>query len=238
MSAKLESVFECVNQHVVQLSYRWKIFCQLFDSGSENISLLNASGGNVFNLFQCLILDDAILALSRFTDPASSGKNRNNANIRHLFKLSEGSLNSDVIVEINAALERLDAHMQSLRAYRNKALAHADLQHSLQEAVPSRITYDELEGAMEECRNIMRKLRENLFKRTPRYDVIIPYGRSGSDLLKHLWKAHAKTITKMNNPFIESAHNAGQPRVLCYGRKTHHSCQTLNDLYRKFRQSI
>jgi len=55
MSAIVEPIFECVNQHVVQLTYRWKIYCQLFDSGPENIALLNASGGNVFLLFQSLV---------------------------------------------------------------------------------------------------------------------------------------------------------------------------------------
>jgi hypothetical protein len=189
MNTHLEQTFECVNQFVIQLSFRWKIYCQLFDSGPDNIALLNANGAEVFSLFQKLALDDAILALSRLTDPASSGKNKDNANIRYLLKTATPCLNQNVNAELQATLVRLESHVQSLRIHRSKALAHADLQHALQFEVLPPVLYDELEGAMRECHNLMSKLGLALFSRTCCYDVIIPFGRSGFDLLECLRRA-------------------------------------------------
>jgi len=191
MSISLESVFNCVNKNVIKLSYRWKIYCQLFDSGNENIALLNSSGREVFKLFQQLVLDDTILALSRLTDPPSSGKDKDNANIKHILDLAGGSLSSSASTELNTTLARLEVHVQNLRVHRDKALAHSDVKHELQVEVLPPITYDELESAMRECRTLMSKLGSELFKQTSCYDVIVPFGSGGNDLLALLSKAHA-----------------------------------------------
>lgn len=196
MTATLESVFECVNQSVIQLTFRWKIFCQLFDSGSDNIALLNASGAEVFGLFQRLVLGDVIMALSRLTDPASSGRNKSdeNANIKYLLLNATDYVDQDTNAELQASLARLEDHVKNLRVHRNKALAHADLWHTLEPDTLPQVLYDDLEGAMKECRNLMSKLGKLLFARTCSYEVIIPFGRSGSDLLSYLRKAHAQGI--------------------------------------------
>lgn len=185
MGTLLESIFESVDSQVVHLSYTWKIYCQLFDS-EDNISLLDSSGGNVFQLFQTLILDHVILALSRLTDPPSHGKGKENANIRYVLELAKDSLSPRVLANVTASLARLDGHVAHLRVYRNKVLAHPDLAHAIRLTDLPPITYDELENAMCECRTLMSMLGMELFKRTSAYDVIIPYGRSGSDLLTRL----------------------------------------------------
>ena len=125
MTATLESVFECVNQSVIQLIFRWKIFCQLFDSGPDNVDLLNASGAVVFGLFQRLALDDVIMALSRLTDPANSGRNKSdkNANIKYLLLNVIDSLDQDTNAELQASLACLEDHVTNIRVHRNKALA-------------------------------------------------------------------------------------------------------------------
>lgn len=196
MTASLESVFECVNKSVIQLSFRWKIFCQLFDSGPDNIALLNASGAEVFSLFQRLALDDVMLTLSRLTDPAYSGRNKSdeNASIKYLMEKAAASLDQDATAVLYAALKRLEDHVRDVRVHRNKALAHPDLQHTLQPDALPRVLYDDLEGAMKECRHLMSALGKSLFARTCSYEVIIPYGRGASDLLSRLRKAHAQSI--------------------------------------------
>jgi hypothetical protein len=192
MPLTLEQIFEYVNQSVVQLSFRWKIYCELFDSGPDNIAVLNASGAEVFCLFQKLALDDAILALSRLTDPASCGKNKDNANINYLLKNAAPSLAQDINTELQAIFECLEKHVQNLSVHRDKALAHTDLQHALQLETLPPVLYDELESAMKECRNLMSKLGQSLFTRTYCYEVTIPFGRSGSDLLAHLRRSHTR----------------------------------------------
>lgn len=193
MPAALESVFECVNNSVIQISFRWKIYCQLFDSGSDNMTLLNASGAEVFKLFQRLALDDVMLALSRLTDPAYSGRNKSheNASIDHLIQKAATSLDQNTLDQLHRSFEHLENHVRDALIHRDKALAHSDLHHSLQPDALPRVLYDDLEGAMKECRYLMSTLGRSLFARTCSYEVIIPFGRSGSDLLSLLRRAHA-----------------------------------------------
>ena len=195
MTDTLESVFECVNRSVIQLNLRWKIFCQLFDSGSESIALLNASGAEVFCLFQRLALDDIIMTLSRLTDPSENGRNKSdeNANIKYLLQKAV-NLDQDTSAELHASLARIEEYVKDMRVHRNKALAHADLRHTLQPDGLPQLCYDDLEEAMKECRELMSKLGKSLFARTCSYEVIIAYGRSGSDLLSHLRMAHTQRI--------------------------------------------
>ena len=190
--SEITSIFNCINEDVLKLSYRWKIYLDLFDSGEANLELLNSSGGCVFELVQYLIMDDTILALSRLTDPPKSGRDQDNANIRYLLALSKDVLNPSAVIDLNNALARLDAHVKNLRVYRHKALAHSDLHHALRMVGLPDITYVEVEGAMEECRNIVSKLGAELLNQSCNFNVLIPFGYDASHLLTLLRKAHAQ----------------------------------------------
>ena len=87
--AEVEGLANTVNDAVVQLSYRWQIFRQLYDSGTESIEAMNRRGSNVFQLLQKLIIDDVTLSLARLTDSATVG---NNANASLPFLLGKSSL--------------------------------------------------------------------------------------------------------------------------------------------------
>ena len=85
-----EQLLESLENDYIQLRYRWEIFLQLYDSGEENIALLNSSGSNVFQLFQKLIIDDTMLSLCRLSDPERSA-GKENASVHtygHLEKLA------------------------------------------------------------------------------------------------------------------------------------------------------
>ena len=78
-----------IEREFTQLGYRWAMFLQLFDSGQDNVDLLNKSGSNVFELLQKLIIDDVMMSLCRLTDPPKS-MGYENASLEHLVgKLQE-----------------------------------------------------------------------------------------------------------------------------------------------------
>lgn len=189
MSVSYETVFKCIDSSVHSLTYRWKIFCELFDSGEDNIKLLNSSGAAVFGLMQRLMLDDAILHLSRLTDPASSGKNKDNASLKYLVELAKGHLDVNAVAGIEAKLSKLEAHVSSVRVHRMKALAHADLNHATKtEALPE-IRYDDLEAAMQLCRELVMELGTTNVYRTG-YAAIIPFGKGPDTLFRVLRAEH------------------------------------------------
>ena len=113
-----ESVFETVDRQVQQIFARYEIYNQLFNSGDGNVELLNASGSYVFHIFQRLLLDDMLLALSRMTDPEGR-LGQENASINFLFALSKPHLSAENADAATAAIARLDAHVSNIRVHRN-----------------------------------------------------------------------------------------------------------------------
>lgn len=185
-----ETTFEAIDRSVQQIFVRWEIYTQLFDSGGENVALLNASGSYVFFLLQRLLLDDTILALSRLTDPPTTGKHEN-ASIRHLIGLVRSSLTPADANEVDVSLGNLERHVHNARTHRDKAIVHPDLQHAVGSSSLPDISYTELEGAMQELQKLMLRLGSGSIRRVGGYRPIIAFGTDGNALLKHLRKAKA-----------------------------------------------
>lgn len=180
---ELEGLANAINDAVVQISYRWQIFCQLYDSGLESIEAMNRRGSNVFQLLQKLIIDDVTLSLARLTDTASIGRNAN-ASLPYLLSQSSRYLEQEDFTRLEQSLAQLILDVSTIRKHRNKALAHTDLSSVLQPDRLPPLTYDELESAMEDCRAFMTDLTALLFGWATHYDVLIPYGCDGETLVK------------------------------------------------------
>ena len=188
--SKLESVLAVVSREVTQLSFRWKIYCQLFDSGPVNLALLNNSGSEVFALLQRLILDDVMSSLSRLTDPGRDRKNEN-ASIRNVVEKARMHLSATTAADVDARIKELDKHVMNARTHRHKALAHNDLEYALGAAILPSVTYDELESAMKTLQETVNKLQLELHDLTIDYDVIIQGGTGGDSLLEILKRGHS-----------------------------------------------
>jgi len=188
-NSDLENVLKAVNDQVILLSYRWKIFCQLFDSGQDNIDVLNKSGSNVFELFQRLALDDVMISLSKLTDPEGVG-DKENASVRNLLAKASAHLKLESNAEIEALMAKLDGHVENLRKHRHKVLAHADLRHALTACALPAVTYDDLENAMATLQSIISKIASEVYGWTTHYSPTIPYGCGGDTLLAVLTRGH------------------------------------------------
>jgi len=183
--SEIENILDPVNQQVIQLSYRWKIFLQLFDSGKESIELLNKSGANVFELFQYLVIDDAMISLSKLTDPNKSRGNEN-ASISNLINKSKDSLSEKTFGEVEALEKELKVHVRNIRVLRNKILAHSDLEHKKSATTLPSVSYDNIENAIDILQAIVSKIASEACGWTTHYDSIIPYGCGGDTLLEIL----------------------------------------------------
>ena len=180
-----QTLLEVIEHQFIQLNYRWKIFSQLYDSGQENIDLLNASGQNVFALMQKLLVDDAMGALCRLTDPAGVG-DKTNASLKKLLEDSRPNLDTSAYDNLKRILDEIEVHMKNIRKLRNKAMFHASLDHAVGSKPPIRVTYDEIENSMEGVREFLNALGGNSREYTPS----IPFGTDGNKLLSALAKAH------------------------------------------------
>lgn len=192
---ELEELANTINDAVVQISYRWQIFRQLYDSGTESIEAMNRRGSNVFQLLQKLIIDDVTLSLARLTDSATVGGNAN-ASLPYLLSKSSPYLEQNDFARLDGLLDQLISNVSTIRGHRNKALAHSDLKLVLRPDRLPPLTDGELESAMETCRSIMADLTSLLFARSTDYDVLIPYGCDGVTLIE---------VLKAGNSALDSA---------------------------------
>ena len=85
---------------------------------------------------------------------------------------------------------KLGAHVKNMRHHRTKAIAHADLLHSVGSKELPDIRYSDLEDAMQELENIMLKLGTRDAYRAGSYNQpIIAFGTDGNTLLVRLGRA-------------------------------------------------
>lgn len=180
-----QQLFQSLEKEFVQLRYRWTIFLQLFDSGEENIDLLNNSGSNVFQLLQKLLIDDTMLTLCRLSDPEKSA-GKENASIYNYIKKASISLEKQT--QVDALLAELEKHMKTIRDTRKWAIAHSDLAIKLEKEVSPRVTYDHIESSIDVFHQIFNLLSGSSSDYVPH----IPYGCDGNKLLAVLAQGHSK----------------------------------------------
>lgn len=185
-------LLDAIEREFTQLGYRWAMFRQLFDSGQDNIDLLNKSGSNVFQLLQKLIIDDVMMSLCRLTDPPTSAGSEN-ASLKNLVGKLREELSLESTKKIDAKLFELSEHLEKVKVLRNKALSHTDLTHALNTELLPRPTYDELEGAMDAATSILDEITGKVFDCSIVYIPHIPFGRDGNKLLSVLATAHGHT---------------------------------------------
>lgn len=188
---EMENALDVVNAQVAQLLFRWKLYGQLFNSGSGNIELLNKSGSNVFRLLQILILQDVMMSLSKLTDRAKTGPHEN-ASIKNVVAKASAALPVATKDEVDALITKLEGHVQNVRVHRDKCLAHADLTHTLQASALPSVTYDELEMAMRTLQEIIAKVAFETCRWVipTNNSVTIPFGTGGDALLRVLERGH------------------------------------------------
>jgi len=192
---KHRELLNAIEREFIQLRYRWVMFGQLFDSGQDNVDLLNKSGSNVFQLLQKLIIDDVMMSLCRLSDPPRS-MGHENASLRNLFGKLEQELPSESQEKINAKLAELGEHLEKVTTLRNKALSHTDMTHALNTELLPRPTYDEIEGAIDAVTSVLNEITGRVFDYSSDYNPLLPFGHDGNKLLGALAKAHGHRQSK------------------------------------------
>lgn len=125
MGEPLGTAFWHLNQRVLELHLVWEQYTQLFGESEETVHLLNKTAGLFFMIVQDGLWDSVLLGVSKLTDPAQTGKNKN-LSIRSLPNLiADGALLGRVLDLCEEALIKAE----HARDHRNKRIAHQDQQY-------------------------------------------------------------------------------------------------------------
>jgi hypothetical protein len=166
-----------------QIKRRWKTHSELFDN-DENVGLLNRCGGQVFALFQKLLIYDTLASLCRLCDPAKSmGKKGNeNNSIYNQYEKQKVNLNSTDIKDIDSLLSSLKSKMKNIKTLRDKAISHNDLSVAENAMKLPDVTF----GEIDELIDLITKLLNKIFSVRGNYSSVKAFGPGTQKLFKIL----------------------------------------------------
>jgi hypothetical protein len=133
MGAELGPIFTQLRQEVAWIQVLWHEYLELYGTSPQRLELLNESGKLFFLIVQKSMWNDILLRICRITDRASM-RSRENLTLLRLPELVV-SLDSEIVAEITNLVAKAEAASVFAREWRNKKIAHADLEVSLGQAV-------------------------------------------------------------------------------------------------------
>ena len=120
---------------------------------------MNKHSPEFFGSLHDILLHDIVLSIGRLTDPASSGKEKDNASLKMLLKRTKNEIGKKAESDLKDALKELSAKSQKIRDLRNKLIAHSDLNIKLgkNEPLPG-VSRSEIEDILQLIREIFNLL--------------------------------------------------------------------------------
>lgn len=125
MGDELGLAYGELTRNLIDLRIVWQQYRQLFGTDQETINLLNRTSGLFFQVVERELWDMVLIAITRITDPASSGRKdpRKNLTLRSLPELiSDKALRESVTQDLVMAR----SSSEDARQHRNRRIAHQD----------------------------------------------------------------------------------------------------------------
>jgi len=185
----MSNLFISLKRCAIILWTDWLLYQQLFGSVAR-VSLLNNSGGHLFNVLQHSMLDRLLLGLSRLTDPARTGKQ---ANLSLAGLVEEVDQNPELQDRLSQLLSLLRESVVAIREHRNKRIAHADLAALTEpDAALQGYKIDDVENALSQVAEFLNVYELQINDSQTIYDqCILPMGHDGERLMRCLKEAEA-----------------------------------------------
>ena len=145
MGQELGSMFYELWIEVVWLHEKWEEYVELFGTDDSRVKLINDAASLFFYIVQDTLWDSTLLHIARLTDPSKS-MNKANLSIKGLLNLID---NAQLKSEVSDLIEIADSKAAFCRDWRNKHIAHRDLDIALKkaESLPS-ASNAQVEGAL------------------------------------------------------------------------------------------
>lgn len=130
MGSDVGEIHDALWQRLASLHHLWDEYVVLFGSRESRVDLLNQAAPGFSGLLQDSLWDGVLLGLSRLTDsPRSVGKE--NLTVR---RLEQMKLPPELWLELQPLIAKSLASTEFCRDWRNRRLAHGDLQLALDPA--------------------------------------------------------------------------------------------------------
>lgn len=151
----------------------------------KNVVLLNAIGGQIFGVFQQIMLDSLILHITRLTDSHESGRNRYNLSIQILpdrlqkgqnIKEPERFKDPNWIAELERLVVAAKDSADPARRHRNERIAHLDYSTTMgnKSATPlPKVHFGDLKRALDDIYKVFNFVLTRMDPRSHRPGKVI-----------------------------------------------------------------
>ena len=177
----------------------------MFGKNAHRIDVINQTSSNLLMEFQWLVIDNMVLSLSKFTDPAQMRGN-NNLSFPYLINEIEKTDKKEITPELKEILNNLNASVAHFREIRNKRIAHNDLAVALDsnESPLPGVSRANVNDALKLAGDFLNKIEVTFFNSATGYELTtLPLNNDGRSLLIRLQKSLAYDQLEDNN-VIES----------------------------------
>ena len=172
MKGEAKATYEAIRQDLIRVHAHWQIFKQLYAASEARLGILGDTAPGFFKLLQDVLVDSAVLSLSRLTDPASY------VSFASLVKQLKTQLPNSFYGELKEDLVALQAACADIRQHRHKRVAHRvrkgerpELQESPRKLPP--LTRSKIEGAMTAMAGLMNKVLGNFDSTEQLFEPIV-----------------------------------------------------------------
>ncbi len=156
MPEAINEVFENLRTELVWLHGRWIIFEQLYGTSTERVDLLNEIAATYFRITQDVLLDDIVIRIGRITDKPSTGKSEN-LSLGQIIRRLDKERYPELIFRLEVRLKDIQTMSDTIRKYRNKKLAHHDVDVALKvESLPV-LTFGVIKDTLKSIRDFMNE---------------------------------------------------------------------------------
>jgi hypothetical protein len=157
MVGDIESLYSDIRQELIRLHANWQMFRQLFTVSDEQMELLNNTAPGFFHLLQDVLVDNAVIILSRLTD-----SNKYNS-LPRLVKLLKNHVVHSFYEELKSDIEIIETSCADIREHRNRRVAHNERldqrpEYDIDAERLPILTRDKIEGTMVEMAMFMNKI--------------------------------------------------------------------------------
>lgn len=187
----VQQVFKNLQDELLWLNAKWKIYRQLFGTSEERIAILNDFAPDFFQLVHDGLILDLLVTMSRMTDPAKTRK-KENLTLDRLMSMLGTPGNAQLSRELRAKVTAVKQRCQPFRDIRNRQLAHTDLGTALEydpNPLPG-ISREMVEQALTAFRDLFEAIDRHLGNVETNYKDI-PLRGDGDAIIRYLMQSKA-----------------------------------------------
>lgn len=168
----LGPLYYALYHEVAWLHAKWGQYRILFAQSQERVELLNRIAGFFFSVIQRALWEDVVLHIARLTDPPQSlGKDN-----LTLLRLTAALQIPELVPEIENLVRQARADAEFARVWRNRNLAHLDLDLAMDRATPlPRISRANIEQALGAVRAVLNRIEGHFFRREVGFALFIAH---------------------------------------------------------------